>query len=154
MERRIRNSAKALIFRDGCMAAVEINDHGDTFYIMPGGGQNPEELLTDAAVRECAEELGIAVTVQELAFVVEGMYGEAFHRVDLVFLCTYEADLPDAQIHGDANQAGVVWLAIDGLENQPLYPSKLRRQIVNLYRGLPAKVYLGDESMGSAPDTQ
>ena len=29
MERRIRNSAKALIFKDGCMAAIKIDDHGD-----------------------------------------------------------------------------------------------------------------------------
>jgi 8-oxo-dGTP diphosphatase len=148
MERRIRNSAKALIFKDGCMAAVKINDHGDVFYIMPGGGQNPEELLTDAVIRECAEELGIEVTVKDLAFVVEGLRGEAFHRVDLVFLCDYRKEIPQAQIRGDTNQAGVEWLAVDGLENQPLSPSRLRRQIVNLYHSLPAGIYLGNENMG------
>ncbi|MEA5039649.1 MAG: NUDIX domain-containing protein [Clostridiaceae bacterium] len=130
------------------MAAIKINDNGDIFYIMPGGGQDPEELLTDAVIRECAEELGVVVTVKDLAFVVEGMHGESFHRVDLVFLCKYVSDIPKAQLHGDTNQVGVEWLTIDGLENQPLYPSKLRKQIINLYNSLPADIYLGDESMG------
>ena len=43
MERKIRNSAKALIIKDGKMLASKINDNGDIFYIMPGGGQESEE---------------------------------------------------------------------------------------------------------------
>jgi len=45
MERKIRNSAKALIIKDGKMLASIINDKGNAFYIMPGGGQCTEELL-------------------------------------------------------------------------------------------------------------
>lgn len=149
MERKIRNSAKAIIFKEGCMAAIKISDNGDVFYIMPGGGQHSEEMLTDAVIRECAEELGVVVSVKDLAFVVEGLHGEAFHRVDLVFLCQYVADIPGAKIQGDTNQAGVEWLDINSLENQPLYPSKLRKQIIHLYNSLPHDIYLGDESMRS-----
>jgi len=150
MIRKIRNSAKALIFKDSCMAAIKIYDHGDMFYILPGGGQNTEELLPEAAARECAEELGIAVQAKELAFVIEGRYGESFHRVDLIFLCTYIAEIPDAEIQYDTNQTGVEWLKIDKLESTPLYPSKLRRQIIKLYHDLPHDVYLGDESMSTS----
>ena len=35
---RIRNSAKALIIKDGKMAAIKIRDAGEEWYIMPGGG--------------------------------------------------------------------------------------------------------------------
>ena len=34
MERRIRNSAKALIIRDGKMAAVKLEDSDGVWYIM------------------------------------------------------------------------------------------------------------------------
>lgn len=51
MERKIRNSAKALIIKDGKMLVSKINDNGDVFYIMPGGGQNAEELLPDTVKR-------------------------------------------------------------------------------------------------------
>lgn len=148
MERRVRNSAKALIIKDGQMLASKINDNGDVFYIMPGGGQDAEELLTDTVKRECAEEMGIIVEPKSLVFVIEGLHGEAFHRVDLVFLCEYIGEIDNAKIQGDTNQVGFQWLPIENLMNEPLYPSKLRSQIINLYNNRKTEVYLGNESMG------
>ena len=148
MERRIRNSAKALIIKDGKMLASKLNDNNDVFYIMPGGGQDAEELLPDTVKRECAEEIGINVEPQSLVFVIEGMHGESFHRVDLVFLCEYRGEVQNAKIHGDRNQVGFEWLAIDNLMNEPLYPSKLRSQIIHFYHHEKTEVYLGNESMG------
>lgn len=147
MERKIRNSAKALIIRDGMMLASKINDNGDIFYIMPGGGQAEEELLPEAVKRECAEEMGILVEPKSLVFVIEGLHGESFHRVDLVFLCDYVGTIEDAVIHGDVNQVGYEWLSIQELLSQPLYPSKLRSQIIRLYNHEKTDVYLGNESM-------
>ena len=40
MERKNRTAAKALIIKDGKMLAIKLNDNGDVFYIMPGGGQD------------------------------------------------------------------------------------------------------------------
>ncbi len=147
MERKIRNSAKALIIKDGKMLASKINDNGDIFYIMPGGGQDSEELLSDAVKRECAEEMGIMVEPKSLEFVVEGMHGEPFHRVDLVFLCDYIGEIKNAKLHGDKNQVGFEWISIENLMNEPLYPSKLRSQIIRLFNNEKTVVYLGNESM-------
>ncbi|MDE5824985.1 MAG: NUDIX domain-containing protein, partial [Lachnospiraceae bacterium] len=102
----------------------------------------------DAVCREVAEEVGIEVTIKELVFVVEGVHGEAFHRVDLVFLCEYTGELADMVSHKDTNQIGYDWLDIQTLNRSKLYPSKLRRQIMNLYEGKPYKVYLGNEEAG------
>jgi 8-oxo-dGTP pyrophosphatase MutT (NUDIX family) len=148
MSRLIRNSAKALIIKDGKMLAIKLQENGEVWYIIPGGGQETEELLPDAACREVSEELGINVTPKELVFAVEGVHGEKFHRVDLVFLCEYIAKLTNVALHGDTNQIGYDWLDIKTLNTQPLYPSKLRRQIMNLYEGKPHKVYLGNEEAG------
>ena len=148
MKRCIRNSAKALIIKEGKILAIKIKDNGKEWYIMPGGGQESEELLADAVCREVAEEVGIEVTAKELVFVVEGVHGEAFHRVDLVFLCEYIGELPDVASHKDTNQTGYDWLDIQTLNQSKLYPSKLRRQIMNLYEGRPYKVYLGNEEAG------
>lgn len=147
MKRRIRNSAKALIIKDGKMLASKLNDNGDIFYIMPGGGQESEELLPEAVKRECAEEFGIEVEPKSLEFVIEGLHGESFHRVDLVFLCDYIGEIKDAEIQGDKNQIGYEWLSIDNLMNEPLYPSKLRLQIIRLYNNEKTEIYLGNESM-------
>ena len=148
MERKIRNAAKALIIRDGRMLVIRIRDGKEEWYIMPGGGQDVEELLPQAACREVAEELGLRVAVKDLVFVIEGLHGENFHRVDLVFLCEYLGTIEDAELQADTNQVGYSWLDIQTLNTAPLYPSKLRRQIMNLYEGKPCKVYLGNEEIG------
>lgn len=154
MEREIRNSAKALIIKDGKMAAIKIRDAGEEWYIMPGGGQEAEETLPEAGCREVLEELGMAVECNELLFVVEGVHGESFHRVDLVFSCEFIDYVPDAVLHDDTNQAGIEWLDIATLHLKPLYPSKLRRQIMNFYEGKPYKVYLGNEEIGDPECTE
>ena len=148
MSRPIRNSAKALVIKDGKMLAIKLKDGDDEWYIMPGGGQDEKELLPDAACREVAEETGVLCESKELLFVIEGMYGEPFHRVDLVFHCEYIGTVPEAKLQGDTNQTGFEWLDIATLNLAPLYPSKLRRQIMNFYEGKPYKVYLGNEGAG------
>ncbi len=148
MEREIRNSAKALIIKNGKMAAIKISDGSEEWYIMPGGGQESEETLPEAVCREVAEELGISVKCEELLFVIEGVHGEDFHRVDLIFACEYIGELPNAELHNDTNQVGIEWLDISVLNTLPLYPSKLRRQIMNYYEGKPYKSYLGNEEVG------
>ncbi|NLN46089.1 MAG: NUDIX domain-containing protein [Clostridiaceae bacterium] len=148
MNRNIRNSAKALIIKDGKMLAVKLEDEDGVFFIMPGGGQETEELLPQAVCREVMEEIGIRVAVHDLVFVVEGVHGEASHRVDLVFLCDFLGEIHGAVLHGDTNQIGFDWLSVSELNTAPLYPSKLRRQIMNLHEGKPYKVYLGNEEPG------
>lgn len=66
MERGIRNSAKALILRDGKLLALRMQDADGVFYILPGGGQQTEELLPQAAAREAAEELGLRRAIMAL----------------------------------------------------------------------------------------
>lgn len=150
MERRIRNSAKALVIHNGKMLVSIINDNGDIFYILPGGGQEVEELLTDTVKRECAEEMGILVEPKSLVFVVEGVHGESFHRIDLVFLCDYIGNIDNVEIQVDINQIGFEWISIDNLLKEPLYPSKLRPQIINLFYNRKTEVYLGNESVGQS----
>jgi ADP-ribose pyrophosphatase YjhB (NUDIX family) len=154
MDRMIRNAAKALIIRDDKMLAVKIRDGEEEWYIMPGGGQEAEELLPETVCREVAEEMGFRVEVKDLAFVIEGLHGESFHRVDLVFLCEYKETIEDAVLHGDTNQVGYDWLDIETLNTAPLYPSKLRRQIMNLHEGKPYRVYLGNEEIGDPEVTE
>lgn len=148
MKRMIRNAAKALIIKDDKMLVIKISDGKEAWYIMPGGGQDTEELLPEAVCREVAEELGLQVEVKDLAFVIEGLHGEKFHRVDLVFLCEYKGEIENAVLQSDTNQVGYDWLDIKTLNTTPLYPSKLRRQIMNLYDGKAYKVYLGNEEIG------
>ena len=148
MGRLVRNAAKALIIKNDKMLVIKINDGKEEWYIMPGGGQDAEELLPDAVCREVAEEMGLRVEVKDLVFVIEGLHGENFHRVDLVFLCECIGEIENAVLQADTNQVGYAWLDIKILDTTPLCPSKLRRQIINLYEGKPYQIYLGNEEIG------
>ncbi len=147
MSRSIRTSAKALVIRDSRMLAIRLHDQDGDFYIMPGGGQNAGELLPAAVEREVAEETGIAVKAGDAVFIIEGEKGEESHRVDIAFRCEYLGE-SDAERHTDWNQTGYEWLDIATLNTAPLYPSKLRRPIMNLAAGKEAPVYLGNENVG------
>ncbi len=147
MDRTIRTSAKALVIRDGCILAIKLRDQDGEFYIMPGGGQRAGELLPAAVEREVAEETGIAVKAGDVVFVIEGAEGEPQHRIDIVYLCDYVGFI-DADMHPDCNQIGYEWLKISDLNRSPLYPSKLRHPIMDLFAGKKTAVYLGNENVG------
>ncbi|WFR61186.1 NUDIX domain-containing protein [Paenibacillus amylolyticus] len=147
MERKIRNSAKALIIKDGRMLAIRQEDHGDIIYTLPGGSQNAGETLTEAVKREVAAEIGMDIEPLSLEFVIEGVYGAALHRVDFVFLSEYIGlmDNDSAVLPSDENQTEYEWLEVKNLIQLPLLPSKLRKQIVKLVEGEQTVMYLGSE---------
>ncbi|MDE7281320.1 MAG: NUDIX domain-containing protein [Ruminiclostridium sp.] len=148
MSRQIRTSAKAVIIREGKLLAIKISDGKEAWYILPGGGQKVEEILPEAAEREVREETGIKVKCSDLLFVIEGVHGEGFHRIDLVFLCEYLGKDEKAILQGDTDQVGFEWLDISELNKLPLYPSKLRRPIMNFFEGKEYTKYLGNEEIG------
>lgn len=150
MSRTIRTSAKAVIIQDGKLLAVKLNDGEEEWYILPGGGQESEEQLPQTVEREVREETGIEVRCKDLLFVIEGVHGESFHRVDLIFLCDYLGKAENVFLHKDTNQAGFDWLDLSVLNRLPLFPSKLRRPIMNFYEGKEYIRYLGNEEIGDS----
>lgn len=148
MPRQIRTSAKAVIIKNGKLLAIKLNDGKEEWYILPGGGQGGEEKLPQTVEREVREEAGIEVKCKDLLFVIEGVHGEGFHRIDLVFLCDYLGKAQNAVIHGDTNQIGFDWLDLSVLNRLPLFPSKLRRPIMDFYQGKEYVRYLGNEEIG------
>lgn len=148
MPRQIRTSAKAVIIENGKLLAIKLNDGKEEWYILPGGGQDSEEMLPQTVEREVREEAGIEVKCKDLLFVIEGVRGESFHRVDLVFSCDYLGQAQNAILHNDANQIGFDWLDLSVLNRLPLFPSKLRRPIMNFYEGKEYTKYLGNEEVG------
>ena len=148
MSKPIRTSAKAVIIHKGKLLAIKVSDNTETWYVLPGGGQESEEILPQTVEREVREETGIEVKCRDLLFVIEGAHVESFHRVDLVFHCEYIGKVKNASFHCDTNQVGFDWLNLSELNKLPLYPSKLRRPIMNYYEGKDHIKYLGNEEIG------
>lgn len=139
----IRNSAKALIVREGRLLTIELRDAAGSFFVLPGGGQEPGETLADAVRRECREELGAEVVVHELRFVREYLRDRP-HRVEFIFRCTLAPGAASgAGARPDGGQVGLVWLPLAGLRHARLYPLGLRPLLDGTARA-GGLVYLGD----------
>ncbi|EKD84384.1 MAG: NUDIX hydrolase [uncultured bacterium] len=152
-ERPLRNSAKALIIRDGQVLCTRNRDLLGDFYLLPGGGQNHGETLKDAVIRECREEIGAAVEVGHLYFVREYIsanhelaeYDDSIHQIEFMFACRLleEPGVGGSTSH-DAMQTGVEWLPIAELASYRFYPGSLIESLKVFPHVGFAQVYLGD----------
>lgn len=77
-----------LLVRDDTILMVEQGRGDERYYLLPGGGVQFGETLSDALRRELREELGLRVGVQRLLAIVESISPEpdyAKHVVHLIF---------------------------------------------------------------------
>ena len=122
------------------------------FYCVPGGGQNYQEDLRTALVRECYEEVSAKVEVGEMLFVRDYIgrnhNGQArlqhVHQVEFFFACKLLAgEEPRLGVAPDHYQVGVEWVPIESLETQQFYPRDMIKWLHQL-DDQERPVYLGD----------
>lgn len=148
----IRNSAKAVIVKEGKLLALKMHENGGTYYILPGGGQKHGENLHQALERECKEELGVEVEIGELIFVREyigknhelAAYHSHAHQTEFLFLCNTNQDIFINGIRPDKGQLGTEWLPINELLEYKLFPQALRTHLISYFDSGKTATYVGD----------
>ena len=90
-----------LLIHEGSILMVEQGRGDERYWLLPGGGVQFGETLSDGLRREFQEELGMRVGVQRLVAIVESISPEpdyAKHVVHLVFeVSAPTEDLPEPQ---------------------------------------------------------
>ena len=132
----IRNSAKALILKDGKLL---LNSHltstGELYYDLPGGGQNPYETMEEAVVREVREETGLRVEPVRFAALCEEIFTnedmrrrfpQYCHRCMHIFLVRVLPGPVGEKSEPDFQQTGSAWFTPQEAEALPLVPLQLR----------------------------
>jgi len=121
---------------------TKVLDENGTFYLLPGGGQEPGEKLDDCLKRECREETGYEIEVKGLLFIRECFLDKGIHRIEFIFrgAVTGQSDITRM----DNKQLGIEWIDLDNILNEPLYPENLRGLIQLLIRGYHEKTYIGE----------
>lgn len=115
----IRIIVGAAIIRDGKVLACERSDPPEAAgrWEFPGGKVEPGETEAEALARECAEELGVRVTVGERV-------GPDVSMADGRFvLRVYAAVLHDGQEPQVLEHSAMRWLAADQLHEVPWLPA-------------------------------
>ncbi len=148
----IRNSAKAVIARDGALLCIRKEDRDGVYHILPGGGQERGESLHDALRRECLEEIAVDVEIGELRFVRDYIgrnhdfadVDAETHAMELMFLCSLpDGAEPASGAIPDVGQLDIAWVPLPDLVTARVYPIELARALAaGSWDDIP--VYLGD----------
>jgi 8-oxo-dGTP diphosphatase len=148
----LRYAAKALIIENDRLLCLRKEGDIGKYYVLPGGGQDPGELLTGTLVRECLEELGAKVEVGRLRFVQEyvgnnhlfkDVHGR-MHFVNLYFECRLLEPALTRPLSPDIGQVGLEWLEISRLGEAAFFPRVLAGRLGHGPDAEDATVYLGD----------
>ncbi|MBW3623837.1 MAG: NUDIX hydrolase [Armatimonadetes bacterium] len=124
-----------LLYREGRVLAVR-HAHEDPqkeYWVLPGGGLEPDESPAEGACREIWEETGLNVRVDRLAYVHDQAYrGE--RQLTLYFLCSIESGemQPGAELLESAGgfRNELVWIPPEALSRQRFFPEVLRSRLV------------------------
>ncbi|MBH0163241.1 NUDIX domain-containing protein [Fictibacillus sp. 26RED30] len=152
---RIRSSVKALIIHDHHVLTIKKGNEYEAKYVIPGGGQDFNESLSDAVIRECLEELGVKVEVGPLLWirefisknhVVNQKEEDRIHIVEHIFEAFLEKVPSRFQpLSPDSTQLAIKWLPIDRLLEYNYYPHEIipliQEKSFSKYNG---PTYVGD----------
>lgn len=143
----IRNSIKAIIINNTRLLVTKMKHKDGTYYTLPGGKQEADELMLEALKREVLEETGYRIEAKSLLFIREGFkdpHEEGVHRIEFMFVCDIIEEADPKFIEYDVNQIGTHWLNIDNIMHEPLFPVDLRGVIKNYFLGKKSPIYLGE----------
>lgn len=150
----IRNSAKAVIIQDDKLLVIKKEDTEGYYFVLPGGGQEHSENLHQTLKRECIEEIGEEIKIGDLIFIREyigknheySLSDFQNHKMEYMFLVTLKDKNKNIKngITPNEGQIGVEWLSIVELLQHRLYPQKMRKYLIDYFKGEKVPNYLGD----------
>ncbi|MCF9448191.1 NUDIX domain-containing protein [Vibrio parahaemolyticus] len=127
-----RVSALILNRKNAEILLIKRFKEGRNYWVFPGGGVEPEELLEQAIVREVFEETSLRIdNYQEIFSVVNRGRKEHFYLVNVQF---FEPKLslhsPERQNQSSSNRYELTWVKLNDLSKLDLVPVEAK-EIVN-----------------------
>jgi ADP-ribose pyrophosphatase YjhB (NUDIX family) len=136
--------ATALVRRENCvlLVASRYPNHAQPLWNMPGGRQQPGELLQETVLRELREETGLEGRVRELCYVSESYDGEMQFN-NFTFAVETNGEVQAPQVEGD-HVVHAAWVAVKELPErltvrvvrEPLL-AYLKGELTARYAGYP-----------------
>ncbi|TET53876.1 MAG: NUDIX domain-containing protein [Actinobacteria bacterium] len=140
----IRIRVSAVIIKDGSILLVRHEKEGKAYWLLPGGGVEQAETLSQALKREIVEEVSLEVDPLKLLFVSESISSQARHILHLSFLV--RANEGKIKMEKDERLKGAQYFKANELKGLKIYPD-IKNELINIlqdkgeYKG---KLYLGN----------
>lgn len=149
----IRSTAKALILHENKVLVNKcvVEETGEVYYDLPGGGQHPYETMEQTVVREVREETGYQVEVVRFAALAEEIstdeelrekYPDYAHRIVHIFLARVTGAAQSDPTERDFQQQESVWMPLEEADRVSFRPKQLSGKVSQLAAGT-APEYLG-----------
>jgi 8-oxo-dGTP diphosphatase len=88
--RGVRIRVSGILVRDNTLLLIAHKKRGEIYWLLPGGGIEYGESLSQALRREFREELGIGIDVNEIAVVCDSIEPRGKrHILNIIFRCGY-----------------------------------------------------------------
>jgi ADP-ribose pyrophosphatase YjhB (NUDIX family) len=141
MEKFFKHSVKAIIIKDGKLLTVSVDYGRGRYCKLPGGGQEWGETMQETIIRECKEELNLAVKPLRLVLARDYIAKnhnqpydlDCFHLAELMFEC----EAADFSTLGngsepDSKEQKIKWIDLNDLESSDFYPKAIIPYLKNL----------------------
>ena len=128
------------------MVASRYPNQPQPLWNLPGGRQQPGELLEETVIREFLEETSLHVAVRELAYVSES-YDEDRHFLNTTFFVEVIAGSPfEGTVRGD-HVVAMEWVALGDLRER-IAVAVVREPLVAFLEGSLNRRYAGYHDAG------
>lgn len=121
MEIRIR--VTVLVRRDdGRLLFVRHRKNDRVYWLLPGGGQEPGEPMTETARRELEEETGVKIDGCRFLGLRETMDAEAGRHIVFPIFAGLKPDFTGLRVGIDQRVEGYDFFTAEELADRPIYP--------------------------------
>jgi 8-oxo-dGTP diphosphatase len=127
-----------VVILNNSVLLVRHKSKGGDYWVLPGGGIEFEESISDCAEREVLEETTVLVKCGKLLFISEWIPKDGKnHVVNIIMEGAYLSGTPKAGSDPDQNAQSIVeaeWMPLNKLASITLYPEFLKTEIKDKIR--------------------
>lgn len=138
LEKRVR----AVIIEDDKVLLMHRFKNGQEYWVFPGGGiDDTDQSLEDGLKRECLEELGVVIEVEDLLmekfYILDNLQGQIqyFYNCKIISGEVGTGTGPEWE-NRDIEKYGtyeVVWIPVSLLKDKTVYPFEVRDKIIDKF---------------------
>ena len=142
----VRSTCKALVIHEGKVLLNRCHDaHNGEYYSLPGGGQETEEFLEEAIIREVREETGYTVIPEMFVGigeeicddpVVHEKWPDYIHKMYHIYRCSLDTDVPRIEpTEVDDMQDDCQWVDLERIHEVALLPQMVKDKWDEMVKG-------------------